>query len=131
MYLIRPLLAACAVYTAFNYVLWLRVRANIFGEIGFIYLGFASAYTFFPVINFLKSGYYLPSVSFLPTPEELGTHCWRHVLFILGVAVGYLVVRGGVVPTRPSGEISRSRHSLVIAIIAVIIVVCIVSLSLL
>jgi hypothetical protein len=131
MYLIRPLLAACAVFAIFYYVLWFRVRANIFGEIGFIYLGLASAYTFFPVINFLQSGYFLPSVSFIPLPEELGLHCWRHVLFISGVAVGYLVVRGRMVPQIPSSERSTSRHRLVIALLVGLIGSCIIALLLL
>jgi len=138
MYIIRPLLAAGAVFIIFSYFLRLQVRANLFGEIGFIYLALALAYTVFPAIKFLMIDFNFPldfdGLNFavlLPQPAELGTHFWRHVLFISGVAVGFLAVRGGPLPLRPFNEKSACRYGRIIAIMIAIMGCCVCALTLL
>jgi len=51
--ILLPSIVAIAIFLCF--CLWLRfqVQDNIFGEIGFIYLAFALAYTVFPAYGFL------------------------------------------------------------------------------
>ncbi|MGB2676266.1 MAG: hypothetical protein WAN12_04195 [Candidatus Acidiferrum sp.] len=51
--ILLPSFAVILIFLCFS--LWLRfqVQANIFGEIGFIYLAFAVAYTVFPAYGFL------------------------------------------------------------------------------
>jgi hypothetical protein len=128
MFIIRPLLAASAVFIIFTYVLYFRIHANVFGEIGFIYLALAMAYTILPAITFLMLDLDLPSgfdslnFSVLsPQPEELGTHFWRHVLFISGVAVGYLAVRGGAMPQTLPNEKTKYGNAQIIAIMIALI----------
>ena len=132
MYIIRPILAAGAVFTVFSYVLWIRARVYLFGEIGFIYLILALAYTISPAIKFLvldfnlPLNFYGPNFGTLsPQPEEMGTHFWRHVLFISGVAAGYLGVRGGTIPLRPMKETSAHKYARIIAITITIIGCCV------
>ena len=131
MYIIPPMLAAFFVFTIFTYILWIRTRAYLFGEIGFIYLVLALAYTMSPAIKFLLLDFDIPlnfdglHFSVLtPQPAELGIHFWRHVLFISGVAVGYLAVRGGALPVRPANKTSESQYGLIIAIIITMIGCC-------
>jgi len=138
MYIIRPLLAAGAVFIIFSYVLRFRVRANLFGEIGFIYLALSLAYTILPAIKFLMLDFDFPldfdGLNFAissPQPSELGTHFWRHVLFISGVAVGYLVVRREPSPLRPLKEYSSCRNGRIIAILIAIMGCCIFAVTLL
>ncbi|WP_027714511.1 hypothetical protein [Desulfuromonas sp. TF] len=138
MYVIVPLLAAVAIFIIFSYVLWFRTGALIFGEIGFIYLVFALAYTILPSITFLTINFDFPigfdnlNFSILsPQPEELGAHCWRHFLFIFGVATGYIAVRGGTMPTMPLHENSMSRDSQIVAVMSLITIFCVISVSLL
>ena len=116
MRIVQPLIAAAAVFSIFSYVLSVRAQAHLFGEIGFVYLALAMAYTILPGVMILALDFYFPLmvdgqnfVDLAPSPVELGTHFWRHVLFISGVAAGYLFVRGGAVKSaaaeqRPAGE---------------------------
>jgi len=94
--LLLPTLAAVAVFAVFSAVLKWQVGGNLFGELGFLYLGLAVAYTVLPASGFIqgdvKPGDPLALLS--PTSSELGTHLWRHVLFVFGVAAGYLLARG-------------------------------------
>lgn len=138
MDIIRPILAAAAVITMFAYVLWIRTGIHLFGEIGFIYLIFAFAYTIFPAIKFLVLDFNLPEnfdgLNFAvlsPQPSELATHFWRHVLFISGVAAGYLAVRGGTIPIRPMKERSPRNYGQIIAILMTIMGCCVCLVSLL
>jgi len=138
MYIIRPMLAAIAVFTIFSYVLKFRVRTILFGEIGFIYLALSLAYTIFPAIKILMIDLNIPlefvGLNFAvlsPQPAELGTHFWRHVLFISGVAVGYLVVRGRTLPLRPLHEKIVSRNGKIIAVMIAINGLCLCALMLL
>ena len=138
MSIIRPILAAGAVVTIFSYVLWIRARFYLFGEIGFIYLILAFAYTISPAIKLLVLDFNLPidfdGLNFAvlsPQPAELSTHFWRHVLFISGVAAGYLIVRGGTIPLMPIKETSARKYRHIIVIIITIIGCCVCLVSLL
>lgn len=138
MYIIRPILAAGAVFIIFSYVLWIRTRTFLFGEIGFIYLALSLAYTISPAIKFLMLNFNFPldfdGLNFAvlsPQPAEIGTHFWRHVLFISAVAAGFLAVRGGPLPPRPLNEKSVRKYGRVIAIMIAAVGCCICVVSLL
>jgi len=138
MYIIRPLLSAIAVFIIFSYILKFRVRANLFGEIGFIYLALALGYTILPAIKFLMMDFNFPldfdGLHFAvlsPQPAELGIHFWRHVLFISGVAAGYLAVRGGSLPLRSLNEKSDYRYGRIIAIMIAMLGCCVCAVTLL
>src|SRR5580692_1769504 len=51
--ILLPTFFTLAIFFYFSWCLWLQVQDNIFGEIGFIYLAFAVAYTVFPAYGFL------------------------------------------------------------------------------
>lgn len=138
MYIIRPLLASISVFIMFSYALWIQARVYLFGEIGFIYLALALAYTISPAIKTLLLDFHFPPnfdrLNFAvlsPQPEELGTHLWRHVTFISGVAIGYLTVRGRRLPTLPKNETPARKYWQVIAIMIIIMAVCVFLLALL
>ena len=73
-----------------------RTGNNLLGEIGFLYLAFALAYTIWPALVFILVGISTgdPLEAFSPDPLALAVHLWRHVLFIFSVAFGYLISRG-------------------------------------
>lgn len=138
MYIIRPILAAIAVFAIFSYVLWFRIRASLFGEIGFIYLALILAYTILPAVKFLVMDFDFPlefdTFNFAvlsPQPEAMGTHFWRHVLFMSGVAAGFLAVRGKLLPQRFWNEKSENGYGRIIAMMIMVIAACIFILSLL
>lgn len=98
--ILLPSIVAIAIFLCFCLRLRFQVHDNIFGEIGFIYLAFALAYTVFPAYGFLtldslSSGIGFENLAKLtPDQGELGLHLWRHVLFIAAVGSGYLLFRG-------------------------------------
>lgn len=131
MYIIRPILAAIAVFVAFSYILKIQVHTNLLGEIGFIYLSFALVYTIIPAIKFFALDFNFPldfdGFNFAvlsPQPEELGIHFWRHVLFISSVAAGFLLVRGRSVQRSPLNEKSERRYDRVITILLALMICC-------
>lgn len=138
MYILLPIMVAGVVFVIFSYVLWIRARGYLFGEIGFVYLALSLAYTISPAIKFLILNFRFPldfdGLNFAvlsPQPAELGTHFWRHVLFISAVAAGYLAVRGAPVPIR-SGNKKPVRISWpVIAIMFSVVAGCGLAVSLL
>lgn len=102
--ILLPTCFTVAIFLYFSWHLRLQVQDNIFGEIGFIYLAFAVAYTVFPAYGFLtldslSSGTGFQDLARLaPDQGELGRHLWRHVLFIAAVGSGYLLFRGRHTP---------------------------------
>lgn len=137
-YIVRPLVVACGVFATFCCLLRLRTKANLFGEIGFVYLSLALAYTFFPAVAFLATDFTFPLVidgfnfvDLSPLPSEFGAHFWRLVLFIAGVAFGYLVVRGGPVEDPTRAEQESPGTSRLIAVWMTIVGCCIVIVTLL
>jgi hypothetical protein len=96
-----PALVICFAYILFSILLSYRVKTGIVGELGFIFLGFAVAYSVLPALNFIVLDFEFPSnfdglnFSILnPRPPDIADHLWRHCLFIVTVMVGYLVGRG-------------------------------------
>jgi hypothetical protein len=132
-----PTLVICFSYLLFSILLDSRVRFGIFGEVGFIFLGFSVAYSVIPALNFLILNFNFPpdfdvlNFSILnPHPIEIGNHLWRHCLFIVTVIVGYLLGRG------------RDRkdfvpHALpvvdwkIVATILVVVFACVITISML
>lgn len=110
-----PALTTTAIYALFALVLHRRTRSPLLGEIGFLYLGFALAYTLLPAAGFLVFGFVFPplvgggdTIVLSPTPNDLGIHFWRHCLFVAMVALGYVFGRarfpqGPPEPTRALG----------------------------
>jgi hypothetical protein len=94
--LIAPTLAAVVLFLLFCVLLSTRLGGNVFGELGFIYLAWATVYTVLPGFGFAASSADEtgPLYLLLPGTNELATHLWRHVLFIGSVATGYLLMRG-------------------------------------
>lgn len=98
--ILLPSFVAALIFISFSLCLRVQVQDNIFGEIGFIYLGFAVAYTVFPAYGFLtldslSSGTGFQNLALLaPSQSELGLHLWRQVLFIAALGCGYLFFRG-------------------------------------
>lgn len=96
-----PALLICFAYLLFSALLASRVKTGIFGEVGFIFLGFAVAYSVMPALNFLVIDFDFPpnfdglNFSILnPRPPEIADHLWRHCLFVVAVIAGYLAGRG-------------------------------------
>ena len=132
MSIISPIFCACAIFSIFSYVLYVRTGAYLFGEIGFVYLALAMAYTISPGIKFLLLDFNFPldfdGLNFAvlsPTPSELSLHFWRHVLFISGVAIGYLMARGAKYYNFPAHEITERKYGQIIAILIFIVMSCI------
>ncbi len=120
---IAPTMVSVGVFAAFAVVLRRKVGENIFGEIGFLYLGFILAYTVVPALGIMAAGLdQLGPLSWLqPDPARLVAHLWRHVLFQSAVGVGYLVLRGEPAPhaaLRPERP-ERDRRALVFSAILI------------
>lgn len=93
-----PGICAIALFIAFCAFLKTRIKTSLFGELGFIYLAIAVAYTVLPVIIYMiidiniYVGWQRLS-DLLPSEKEFARHLWRHNIFIIGVAFGYLLFR--------------------------------------
>jgi len=127
MYVIRPLLATGSIFIIFSYILKFRIRANLFGEIGFLYMALIAAYTILPAIKFLLMDFNFPlnfdGLNFAvlsPQPEELGIHFWRHALFLSGVGAGYLATRGGPLPSKIFNRKPEPNYGPVITVIIIL-----------
>ncbi len=133
-YILSPTLATIIIFLIFSMVLKCKVGNNLFGELGFLYLFLAVAYTLFPAFTLMIFDSDLVSwqklAALLPVSSELGIHLWRHALFVFGVATGYLLVRGHET-LRPSTFKDRGRKDgPTIALLIGIIVICVLCLSL-
>lgn len=130
--ILRPVLAAITVFLIFSYLLRRRDRANLVGEIGFVYLALALAYTVLPALKFLALDFDFPpdfdymNFSVLaPRVPELARHFWRHVLFIAGVALGYLLFRGRRDDPVPPPATEEDTYRPAIFALLVLIVACV------
>lgn len=126
-----PAFATIAIFLYFSLRLRSQIQDNIFGEIGFLYLAFAVAYTVFPAFSLtldtLASGIGLPILETLrPAQGELGLQLWRHVLFIAAFAVGYLLFRGRRTPRFSSFDALGTAEKPIICFLFVGIVVSII-----
>jgi hypothetical protein len=98
--LLLPALAAISIALIFLLLLRKRAPDGLIGEIGALYVFFLLAYTTFPAFTFLvleldvAAGWpWQRLTELLPEDADLATHLWRHVLFLGGVCLGYLLVR--------------------------------------
>jgi hypothetical protein len=130
--ILLPSFVSVAIFLYFSRRLRLQIQDNIFGEIGFLYLVFAVAYTVFPAYGFvalesLSSGTGFGNLAALsPDPAQLGLHLWRHVLFIAAVASGYLLFRGRHTPKFSSFDTFGDAEKPIIRFLFVAIVVSVI-----
>jgi hypothetical protein len=109
--ILLPVFATIVIFLYFSLRLRSQIQDNIFGEIGFLYLAFAVAYTVFPAygiltMNSLSYGTGLQYLAhLLPNQGELGLQLWRQALFIAAIASGYLLFRAG---NRPNNRLAFS-----------------------
>lgn len=96
-----PAITILAIYAGFSLILFYRLKRPVFGELGFVFLGFVTAYSVIPALNFLLLDFKFPidfdGLNFAvlePQPPELSLHLWRHTLLIATVATGYVLARG-------------------------------------
>jgi hypothetical protein len=128
MCLVWPALACVAIFVAFVRILSLRTRGNLCGELGFVYLAIAMAYTILPAVKLIVMNFNVPlsfdgllfAASF-PTAEELGTHFWRQVLFLSGVSVGFLVVRTMPLSQKATPAAPRLASGFTIAVFSLVV----------
>lgn len=134
VYILLPLLVNIVLFLSFSLILSWKVVDNLFGELGFIYLSLVLAYTVLPAITILVLGSDLVSgweklSQLLPAPREMGIHLWRHVLFIFGIASGYLLVRGNKKTQFVKIGHNKSKDAYVIFFLIGLIVLCILTIS--
>jgi hypothetical protein len=105
-----PALTSIFVFVMFWMLLEKKLGENVFGELGFLYIGYTMAHTVVPAISFMTASFYqgYQLDQLLPAPTDLRAHLWRHVLFESGVAVGYLILRGRA--TWKAGAIREGRE---------------------
>lgn len=127
-----PALVSLYIFFAFSVLLVDKVGDNAFGEVGFLYLALGLAYTVLPALFFMALGLETSEGTawerlalLLPESSELGRHLWRHVLFLFGVAVGYLLVRRSMTAAEASIPPPHPAHPLVISFVIALIVVSI------
>jgi hypothetical protein len=100
LYVVRPVLVIIAIFCLVAWTLARRRGLPLLGEVGLVYLAIALAYAIVPALRFIALDVRIPpgydALNFAilsPTPQEIGVHYWRHVLFFAGVAIGFLAVR--------------------------------------
>jgi hypothetical protein len=132
--ILLPSFVVLVIFLCFSFWLRFQVQNNVFGEIGFIYLAFAVAYTVFPAYGFLtleslSSGVGLETLATLrPDQGELGLHLWRHVLFIAAIGFGYLFFRGRRAPKFSSLRNLGTAEKPIIRILFVLILFSVIAL---
>ena len=94
---IQPVVVILGLFAIFVVELKRRLKLHLFGEIGFIYASFIVAYTVIPAFSFIADNLssYDPLTWLNPASSALEAHLWRHVLYLLGFVLGYLLCRGG------------------------------------
>ncbi|WP_316811427.1 hypothetical protein [Pedobacter heparinus] len=127
-YYLQPTIAMLSLFGIFTIFLKWKVGDNLFGEIGFLYLGLLLVYTLFPAFAFIAAQDSSDPLSrLLPSPPDLSIHLWRHVLFFTAIGLGYILWRG---TSRISSDIikkNNSRNDLVIFFLFILIGVCLLS----
>jgi hypothetical protein len=120
---LAPCLASIGVFVGFAALLRRQVGGDVFGELGFLYVGFIVAYTVVPALAFAVTGLDEggPLGQLLPEASELGKHLWRHVLFETGVAGAYLLLRGRGTVSGPiiAYGTERDDRALLVAIVVI------------
>ena len=129
---LSPILASILVFAVFAYFLQRRLGENIFGELGFLYIGLIMAYTVVPGFAFMSASLFQggPLDQLLPDPAQLRAHLWRQVLFQTGVASGYLLLRGRTIWQAPAIVEGHDRDRRTLMLVAFLIVVSVSTLTL-
>src|SRR5450759_5379088 len=130
---IPPALASIFVFVMFWMLLEKRLGENVFGELGFLYVGYTMVHTVVPAISFMTASFYqgYQLDQLLPAPADLRAHLWRHVLFESGVAVGYLILRGRGTWRAPAIIEGRDRDTRTLVFVGFLIVVSVAATMLL
>lgn len=133
--ILLPSLASIVIFGGFTIYLKWQVGDNLFGELGFLYLALAVTYTLMPALTFMVIDSNLATwgklAALFPSSSLLGIHLWRHVLFVFGVATGYLIVRGHRIPTVCKTTDTEGKDGYTIVFLIGVMVICILCLSLL
>jgi hypothetical protein len=126
---IRPVLVITAICAVVAWVVACQPGVAPFSEIGFVYLAMAFAYAAVPAIRFVVLDVRIPigydNLNFAalsPSPQQIGDHYWRHVVFFAGVAVGFLAVRLRPLRLRPNARESHYNSGYTVAILTAIVV---------
>lgn len=134
---LQILLPACFAVGIFLYFYWrlrFQLQDNILGEIGFVYLAFAVAYTVFPAYGLLtleslsSGGGFQELAALAPDQGQLGLQLWRQVLFIAAIGLGYLLFRGRHAPKFDSLKNLGYAEKPVICILFVVIILSVIGL---
>lgn len=128
-----PTLTSILVFGMFWLILQRQLGDNIFGELGFLYVGLIVAYTVVPALAFMTASFYQggPLDQLLPESSELRAHLWRQVLFESGVAAGYLLLRGRGTWQAPAVVDAEGRDGRTLVFVAILIAVAVSSMTLL
>lgn len=96
---ILPILTTIVTAAVFLWVLRLRNGSIPIFEIGMIYLAVVVLYTLYPLAGYIINGCTYTAFNdnrlfyAQPTPEEIGTLGWYHVIHLVSFVVVYLLVR--------------------------------------
>lgn len=125
--MLLPTLAIVLVFLLFLTILNHRLGENIIFELGTMNLGFLVAYSAVPgLLGLAGLADDNPLSTFFLSQQEIGAHLWRHVLFAIGIAIGYLAFRGSrqlktFVVHASDRSVRQDRKSIVISIIVIVI----------
>lgn len=120
-----PMLASVLVFGIFWVILQRRLGENIFFELGFLYVALLMVHTLVPAFAFITASFFQggPLDQLLPESTELRKHLWRQILFQVGFAAGYLVLRGRATWQAPAGFEGQDRDRRALVLIVVLLAV--------
>ena len=118
-YVALPALAIVIISLFFVVTLWKRDGVLPVFELGTVCVTATALYSFVPLLNFMAMGLTWTFadgrlLAYNPSPEEVGSFAWRHVLYLLSFVAAYLYVRGTASVRQAKLEVSlwyRYQHS--------------------
>lgn len=120
-YVVLPIVVVTTTVLWLLITLWNRDRVLPLFDVGVIYALAVLAYTNIPLLNYISGGFRFTEVSdarlyfYQPTPFELGTFHWRHVIYIFSFAVIYVTTRGKCLAKQ--SQVKTLRRSMLWAIV--------------
>lgn len=122
--LIAPLFSILVIFIMFIYLLWSKIKQNMFIELGVIYLAFIVLYTLAPGLGLLYAEYnsdikvgllldYLDA-----SKQDLAFHLWRHCLFAFSFSISYYIFRSNV--TIEKIKIKESNPNIILFLVTLI-----------